>query len=177
MPGCSGLDHIFPEWEQPFFPPLLLGLQVLFMLGAWLTFSGPQIRGFLPLQISWSSLSGLVMTGWVPWRWICKRESWRVWKAHCLSLSPQAAGISSTFQVFNFLSSSSFLLATESWAFIWPWLYSLPLQPSRRERAITVFLSQQERFRLFSKYVIKSWKWVIRFKFSFQQIDLISWNS
>lgn len=39
MPGCSGLDHIFPEWEQPFFPPLLLGLQVLFMLGAWLAFS------------------------------------------------------------------------------------------------------------------------------------------
>ena len=39
MPGCSGLDRIFPEWEQPLFPPLLLGLQVLFMLGAWLVFS------------------------------------------------------------------------------------------------------------------------------------------
>ena len=24
MPGCSGLDRVFPEWEQPLFPPLPL---------------------------------------------------------------------------------------------------------------------------------------------------------
>lgn len=51
-PGCSGLDHVIPEWVQLLLPQQLLGFQVLFLL-VDLVAHGPR---FLELQ-----MQGLVL--------------------------------------------------------------------------------------------------------------------